>query len=96
MFSSQETPGTSFIEEELEPMDLEDAIDEPERTLPAIEFRDVHLAFDDKKVLDGVSFTVRRGETKLILGRSGGGKSTTIRFILGLLKPDSGQILIDG
>ena len=48
------------------------------------------------KILDGVSFTVRRGETKLILGRSGGGKSTTIRLILGLLKPDSGQILIDG
>jgi phospholipid/cholesterol/gamma-HCH transport system ATP-binding protein len=46
--------------------------------------------------LDGISFTVRRGETKVILGRSGGGKSTTIRLILGLLKPDSGQILIDG
>lgn len=68
----------------------------PDRVVPAIEFRDVHLAFDDKKVLNGVSFTVRRGETKLILGRSGGGKSTTIRMILGLLKPDSGQILIDG
>jgi phospholipid/cholesterol/gamma-HCH transport system ATP-binding protein len=39
---------------------------------------------------------VRRGETKIILGRSGGGKSTTIRLILGLLKPDSGQILVDG
>jgi phospholipid/cholesterol/gamma-HCH transport system ATP-binding protein len=81
---------------QLEPMDLEDPVDEPERTLSAIEFRDVHLAFDDKKVLDGVSFTVRRGETKLILGRSGGGKSTTVRLILGLLKPDSGRILIDG
>ncbi|MBX7173192.1 MAG: ATP-binding cassette domain-containing protein [Pyrinomonadaceae bacterium] len=68
----------------------------PDRVIPAIEFRDVHLSFDDKKVLDGVSFTVRRGETKLILGRSGGGKSTTIRLVLGLLKPDSGQILIDG
>lgn len=85
-----------IIEEELEPTDLEDAVDEPERIVPAIEFRDVHLSFDDKKILDGVSFTVRRGETKIILGRSGGGKSTTIRLILGLLKPDSGQILIDG
>ena len=85
-----------FIEEELEPMDLEDPVDEPDRTLSAIEFRDVHLSFDDKKVLDGVSFTVRRGETKMILGRSGGGKSTTVRLILGLLKPDSGRILIDG
>lgn len=96
MLSSNETEGVSLVDENLEPMDLEDPVDEPERTLPAIEFRDVHLAFDDKKVLDGVSFTVRRGETKLILGRSGGGKSTTIRLILGLLKPDAGRILIDG
>jgi len=96
MFSSPETDNVAVIDEELTPMDLEDAVDEPERTLSAIEFRDVHLAFDDKKVLDGVSFTVRRGETKMILGRSGGGKSTTIRLILGLLKPDSGQIFIDG
>jgi phospholipid/cholesterol/gamma-HCH transport system ATP-binding protein len=85
-----------IIEEELEPTDLEDAVDEPDRIVPAIEFRDVFLSFDDKKILNGISFTVRRGETKIILGRSGGGKSTTIRLILGLLKPDSGEILIDG
>ncbi|MEO8073925.1 MAG: ATP-binding cassette domain-containing protein [Acidobacteriota bacterium] len=84
------------IEEILEPTDLEEAIDEPGRIIPAIEFRDVHLSFDDKKILDGLSFIVRRGETKIILGRSGGGKSTIIRLILGLLKPDSGQIFIDG
>ena len=83
-------------EEELQSHDLEDAVDEPDRVIPAIEFRDVHLAFDDKVILDGVSFTVRRGETKVILGRSGSGKSTTIRLLLGLLKPDAGQILIDG
>ncbi len=85
-----------FVEEELEPTDLESAVDEPDRIVPAIEFRDVHLSFDEKKILDGVSFIVRKGETKIILGRSGGGKSTTIRLILGLLKPDSGQIFIDG
>jgi len=85
-----------FVEEELAPTDLEDAVDEPERVVPAIEFRDVHLSFEDNKILNGISFTVRRGETKIILGRSGGGKSTAIRLILGLLKPDSGQILIDG
>lgn len=68
----------------------------PDRVIPAIEFRDVHLSFDEKKILNGISFKVRRGETKLVLGRSGGGKSTIIRLILGLLKPDSGQILIDG
>lgn len=84
------------IGEELEPTELEDAVDEPDRIVPAIEFRDVHLSFDEQKILDGISFTVRRGETKIILGRSGGGKSTTIRLILGLLKPDSGEILIDG
>ena len=96
MFSPTDIEIPDVADEPLEPMDLEDPVDEPERTLSAIEFRDVHLAFDDKKVLDGVSFTVRRGETKLILGRSGGGKSTTIRLILGLIKPDAGRILIDG
>ncbi|MCS6873286.1 MAG: ATP-binding cassette domain-containing protein [Pyrinomonadaceae bacterium] len=67
-----------------------------ERMFPAIEFRDVYLYYDDKKVLDGISFTVRKGETKIILGRSGGGKSTIIKLVLGLIKPDSGRILIDG
>ena len=94
---SEETAATEeFVEEELEQTDLEDAVDNVERVIPAIEFRDVHLSFEDTKILNGISFTVRRGETKVILGRSGGGKSTTIRLILGLLKPDSGQILIDG
>jgi phospholipid/cholesterol/gamma-HCH transport system ATP-binding protein len=86
----------AFVDEELAPVSLEDATYEPERVVPAIEFRDVHLSFDDQKILNGVSFTVRKGETKIVLGRSGGGKSTTIRLVLGLLKPDSGQILVDG
>jgi phospholipid/cholesterol/gamma-HCH transport system ATP-binding protein len=85
-----------FSEEDLAPTSLEDATNQPERAIPAIEFRDVHLSFDDQKILNGVSFTVRQGETKIVLGRSGGGKSTTIRLVLGLLKPDSGQILVDG
>ncbi|HEU4594068.1 MAG TPA: ATP-binding cassette domain-containing protein [Pyrinomonadaceae bacterium] len=71
-------------------------VDDRERSVPAIEFKDVHLSFDDRKVLDGLSFTVRRGETKIILGGSGGGKSTTIKLLLGLLKPDSGRIFVDG
>jgi phospholipid/cholesterol/gamma-HCH transport system ATP-binding protein len=96
MLAQEEEIVLSDAEEELEPVDLEAAVDEPHRILPAVEFRDIHLSFDDKKILDGVSFTIKRGETKLILGRSGGGKSTIIRLILGLLKPDSGQILIDG
>jgi len=71
-------------------------VDDRERAIPAIEFRDVHLAFDDRKILNGLSFKVMKGETKLILGGSGCGKSTTIKLVLGLLKPDSGQILVDG
>ncbi len=79
-----------------EQQDFLQPIDRTDRMIPAIEFRDVELSFDDKKILDGVSFEVRKGETKIILGRSGGGKSTIIRMILGLLKPDAGQILVDG
>ncbi len=67
-----------------------------DRVIPAIEFRDVELAFDDEVILDKVSFTVRRGETKIVLGGSGSGKSTIINLILGLLKPDAGEILING
>jgi phospholipid/cholesterol/gamma-HCH transport system ATP-binding protein len=63
--------------------------------LPKIEFRDVRLAFGDKVVLDGVSFGVEPGEMKVILGQSGSGKSTILRLILGLLKPDAGQIFIN-
>ena len=67
-----------------------------DRAVPAIEFRNIRLAFDDKVILDDVSFKVRRGETKIVLGRSGSGKSTIIRLTLGLLRPDDGDILIDG
>jgi phospholipid/cholesterol/gamma-HCH transport system ATP-binding protein len=71
-------------------------VDDRDRAIPAIEFRDVVLAFDDRVVLDKLSFKVLKGETKIILGGSGGGKSTIIKLVLGLLKPDSGQILVDG
>ncbi len=69
---------------------------EASRTTPAVEFRNVDLAFDDSVILDTVSFHLRRGETKIVLGGSGSGKSTIINLILGLLKPDAGEILIDG
>ena len=59
-------------------------------------FDRVSLAFDDKVVLDEVSFTLPRGEMKIVLGASGAGKSTILRLILGLLKPDSGAILVEG
>jgi phospholipid/cholesterol/gamma-HCH transport system ATP-binding protein len=71
-------------------------VDDSNRATPAIEFQDVHLSFDDRKILNNLSFKVMRGETKIILGGSGGGKSTIIKLVLGLLKPDSGRVLVDG
>src|ERR687883_1699525 len=71
-------------------------VDDQLRAIPAIEFRDVLLAFDDRVILDHLTFKVMKGETKIILGGSGGGKSTIIKLVLGLLKPDSGQVLVDG
>src|SRR6185436_5319076 len=71
-------------------------VDNRERIIPAIEFRDVVLAFDDRVILDKLSFKVAKGETKIILGGSGGGKSTIIKLVLGLLKPDAGRVLVDG
>lgn len=62
----------------------------------AIEFKDVSLAFDGRTILDCISFSVRYGESKVVMGGSGTGKSTLLRLTLGLIKPDSGQILIDG
>ena len=71
-------------------------VDDQQRIIPAIEFKDVVLAFDDRVILDHLSFKVNKGETKIILGGSGGGKSTIIKLVLGLLKPDSGRIFVDG
>lgn len=71
-------------------------VDDSDRAIPAIEFRDVTMIYDGRKVLNNLSFKVMKGETKIILGGSGCGKSTTIKLVLGLLKPDSGQILVDG
>jgi phospholipid/cholesterol/gamma-HCH transport system ATP-binding protein len=63
---------------------------------PAIEFRNVDLAFDDQVILSDVSFCVGRGETRFVLGGSGTGKSTVIKLILGLIKPDAGKIFVEG
>src|ERR1700741_1175544 len=71
-------------------------VDDLHRAIPAIEFRNVVLAFDDRVILDDLSFKVMKGETKIILGGSGGGKSTIIKIVLGLLKPDQGTVLVDG
>ncbi len=60
-----------------------------------IEFRNVQMSFNDDVVLRGVSFKIIRGQTKIILGVSGSGKSTILKLILGLIRPDSGQIFVD-
>jgi phospholipid/cholesterol/gamma-HCH transport system ATP-binding protein len=59
------------------------------------EFREVCKAFDERLVLDHVSFTVKRGETCVIMGRSGVGKSVSLKHIMGFLRADSGQVIVD-
>src|SRR3954467_9592890 len=63
---------------------------------PIVVFDGVSLAFDDKEILRRVSFTLKTGHTKIFLGASGAGKSTILRLILGLLKPDAGRIFVNG
>ena len=61
-----------------------------------IELRNVHKAFGKQVVLDGVDFEVREGETVALLGPSGTGKSVLLKHIIGLIRPDVGQIYVDG
>ncbi|MDT8274846.1 ABC transporter ATP-binding protein [Roseomonas mucosa] len=63
---------------------------------PKLRLRGLHKAFGAKKVLDGVDLDVMPGESMVILGGSGSGKSVTIKCILGLIQPDSGRIELDG
>lgn len=63
---------------------------------PIVVFDKVSLAFDDKVILKDISFTLIKGHTKIILGASGSGKSTILKLILGLLRPDSGVIWVNG
>jgi phospholipid/cholesterol/gamma-HCH transport system ATP-binding protein len=63
---------------------------------PVVVFDKVSLAFDEKVILREVSFTLIKGHTKIILGASGAGKSTVLKLILGLLKPDAGVIWVNG
>lgn len=62
----------------------------------AIAFDHVRLAFDDHVVLDDVSFTLAKGSIKIILGASGSGKSTALKIIVGLLRPDAGAVWVNG
>jgi phospholipid/cholesterol/gamma-HCH transport system ATP-binding protein len=70
------------------------ALQEP--AADAIVFEDVAIAFEEKPVLDGISFRLPRGETKAIFGVAGSGKSTILKLALGLIRPDSGHIYVLG
>lgn len=63
---------------------------------PKIELKNVHKSFGPKVVLDGIDLTLEKGESLVVIGGSGTGKSVLIKCILGILQPDSGSILIDG
>jgi phospholipid/cholesterol/gamma-HCH transport system ATP-binding protein len=75
-------------------MDVKQILSEP--GAPVIVFDRVQLAFDDKVVLKDLSFTLIKGHTKIILGASGSGKSTALKIITGLLKPDAGVVWVNG
>jgi phospholipid/cholesterol/gamma-HCH transport system ATP-binding protein len=66
--------------------------DRPQPAHDAVVFRDVAIAFEDKQVLDGISFHLPQGETKAIFGVAGSGKSTLLKLAIGLLRPDKGHI----
>src|SRR5579863_1600677 len=59
-------------------------------------FENVVLAFEDKAVLEGISFALARGETKALFGVAGAGKSSILKLALGLIKPDAGRIVVLG
>src|SRR5215469_12685344 len=61
-----------------------------------IEFRNVHLTINEHSLLAGLNLTVRRGETLVLLGRSGSGKTTTLKLINRLHQPTTGEVLVNG
>lgn len=69
---------------------------EEDGSAPVISVEDLHKSFGSENVLNGISLSVRRGETLAVLGRSGTGKSVLLRLIIGLQKPDSGSVRIHG
>ncbi len=63
---------------------------------PMVSLRDIHVSYSGREILHGITFDVQRGETLVILGGSGSGKSTLLRTLVGLEKPDSGELWIAG
>jgi phospholipid/cholesterol/gamma-HCH transport system ATP-binding protein len=69
---------------------------QPDTIHKAIIFENVSITFEDMPILDGVSFELKRGETKMLMGVAGSGKSTILKMCLGLIKPDQGHIYVIG
>ena len=82
------------MEDTATPQTAEEILSEP--GAPVVVFDQVQLAFDDKVILRNISFTLISGHTKIILGASGSGKSTTLKIITGLLRADSGVVWVNG
>jgi phospholipid/cholesterol/gamma-HCH transport system ATP-binding protein len=81
----------------LPPTAVEQPLKSPQSSAsPVVSFCDVSIAFEDKPLLDGISFHLSKGETKALFGVAGSGKSTILKMTLGLIKPDSGSIYVLG
>jgi phospholipid/cholesterol/gamma-HCH transport system ATP-binding protein len=81
---------------DIAPGDVSQMKQTPNSAEPVVVFEDVSITFDIKPVLQNISFTVQRGETRIILGPAGGGKSVLMKLANGLIRPDSGTIRVFG
>ena len=81
---------------DIAPGDASQTKQTPDSAEPVVVFEDVSITFDIKPVLQNISFTVYRGETRIILGPAGGGKSVLMKLANGLIRPDSGTICVFG
>jgi phospholipid/cholesterol/gamma-HCH transport system ATP-binding protein len=89
-------PAADLLKGRVTPLDppIPPSADEP--PTPMISFSHVSMSFGERRILDNVSFTLYRGQTLCILGRSGVGKSVALRILMGFLKPQVGSIRVDG
>jgi phospholipid/cholesterol/gamma-HCH transport system ATP-binding protein len=85
-----------IMPQEMTSSDVEQNGQNPGAGEAVVSFEDVSIRFDEKQVLQNISFTVQRGETRIILGPAGGGKSVLMKLTNGLLRPDSGRIFVFG
>jgi phospholipid/cholesterol/gamma-HCH transport system ATP-binding protein len=81
---------------DIAPGDTVQTLQAPGSAEPVVVVEDVSITFDIKPVLQNISFTVQRGETRIILGPAGGGKSVLMKLVNGLIRPDSGTIRVFG